>query len=290
MPDSLPDTVDQIVGRCQAGQEKIAEAFARAFGVQFEPTVGEPVAFDSAQLAEQFSAPGLALTLVASGFGALFLIPQAGGLLPDWYASPDESQQAQLATLAQDLAKIVEPDSAAAAEAGFQAAKSLTDVVGEAKLRDDARSLEIVVKTRAGDCTARLVWPVDARSPSEGETPAIDDASLADAQSDEPPASVSGANGNNRHAALPPYTRSLLHIRVPISVTLATKRQPIGQILDLGAGSIIHFDKSCEEMLDLFVGEHRIAHGEAVKVGEKFGLRVTSIILPEERFKTINRR
>jgi flagellar motor switch protein FliN len=87
---------------------------------------------------------------------------------------------------------------------------------------------------------------------------------------------------------LPAYTRSLLHIRVPISVAMASKRQPVGQILELGPGSIIHFDKSCEEMLDLYVGQHQVAKGEAVKVGEKFGLRVTSVILPEERFKPVS--
>ena len=86
---------------------------------------------------------------------------------------------------------------------------------------------------------------------------------------------------------MPGYTLSLLHIQVPISVTLATKRQPIDQIMELGAGSIIHFEKSCEEMLDLYVGEHPVAKGEAVKVGEKFGLRITSVIMPEERFKPV---
>ena len=86
---------------------------------------------------------------------------------------------------------------------------------------------------------------------------------------------------------LPAYTRSLLHVQVPVVVTLAAKKQPIGQILELGPGSIIHFEKPCEDMLDLSVGEHRIAQGEAVKVGDKFGLRVTSLILPEERFQPV---
>jgi flagellar motor switch protein FliN len=102
-------------------------------------------------------------------------------------------------------------------------------------------------------------------------------------------ATVPAAEAKDQHSPskLPEYTRSLLHIQVPISVTLATKRQPIGQIMDLGAGSIIHFEKSCEEMLDLYVGDHPVAKGEAVKVGEKFGLRITSVILPEERFKSV---
>jgi flagellar motor switch protein FliM len=78
-----------------------------------------------------------------------------------------------------------------------------------------------------------------------------------------------------------------LKIRVPLSVTLAAKKQPVGQILEIGPGSILQFEKSCEEMLDLNVSNLPIARGEAVKVGEKFGLRVTSLILPGERFKPL---
>lgn len=88
-------------------------------------------------------------------------------------------------------------------------------------------------------------------------------------------------------ADLPPYARSLLKIQVPVVVTLARNRQPLGRIVELGPGSIIHFSKSCDEMLDLEVGGRYIASGEAVKVGDKFGLRVTSILLPGERFKPV---
>ncbi len=83
---------------------------------------------------------------------------------------------------------------------------------------------------------------------------------------------------------LPPYTRSLLRIKVPVVVTLAEKRQKLSRIIELGPGAIIQFDKSCEEMLELGVGDRPVAVGEAVKVGDKFGLRITSIALPEERF------
>jgi len=88
---------------------------------------------------------------------------------------------------------------------------------------------------------------------------------------------------------LPDYARSLLRIKVPVIVTLAEKRQPLGWIIELGPGSIIQFDKSCEEMLELDAGGRRIATGEAVKIGDKFGLRITSIVLPEERFRPVTR-
>jgi len=86
---------------------------------------------------------------------------------------------------------------------------------------------------------------------------------------------------------LPPYSRSLLRIRVPVVVTLAQKRQALTRITELGPGAIIQFEKSCEETLELDVGGHAVAVGDAVKVGDKFGLRITSMILPGEHFETV---
>ena len=85
------------------------------------------------------------------------------------------------------------------------------------------------------------------------------------------------------------YSRSLLKVRVPVTVTLAAKKQPIGKIIELAPGSIIAFDKSCDEMLELEVSGHRIAEGECVKVGDKFGLRITSLILPDEEMRSLRK-
>ena len=90
-------------------------------------------------------------------------------------------------------------------------------------------------------------------------------------------------------ADLPSYSQSLLRIQVPVIVTLAAKKQPVSEILSLGPGAIIQFDKSCDQMLDIEVGQHRVALGEAVKVGEKFGVRVTSMVLPEGDYMPIGK-
>ena len=86
---------------------------------------------------------------------------------------------------------------------------------------------------------------------------------------------------------LPKYSRSLLKIGVPVTVTLASKKQQVSKIVELVPGSIIQFDKSCDEMLDLEVSGAIVARGECVKVGDKFGLRITSLSLPDERFTPI---
>ncbi len=78
-----------------------------------------------------------------------------------------------------------------------------------------------------------------------------------------------------------------MRIKVPVIVTLAEKRQPLRKVLELAPGSIIHFEKSCDEALQLAVGHRPLAQGQAVKVGDKFGLSITSIILPEERFTPV---
>lgn len=111
------------------------------------------------------------------------------------------------------------------------------------------------------------------------------------------PEHAAGAPGSGRASAvrrhalrlqdLPRYSRSLLKIRIPVVVTLAQKRLPLGRILEWGPGALIPFDKSCEELLELSAGGHPIALGEAVKVGDKFGLRISSMLLPGERFQPV---
>lgn len=86
---------------------------------------------------------------------------------------------------------------------------------------------------------------------------------------------------------LPNYTKNLLRIRVPVMVTLARKKQRVSSIVELGLGTILQFSKSCEQLLEIEVNGHEIGQGEAVKVGDKFGLRVSNLTLPGERFNAI---
>jgi flagellar motor switch protein FliN/FliY len=86
---------------------------------------------------------------------------------------------------------------------------------------------------------------------------------------------------------LPNYTKNLLRIRVPVMVTLARKKQRVSSIVELGLGTILQFSKSCEQLLEIEVNGHEIGQGEAVKVGDKFGLRVSNLTLPGERFDAI---
>jgi flagellar motor switch protein FliN/FliY len=88
---------------------------------------------------------------------------------------------------------------------------------------------------------------------------------------------------------LPAYTRSLLRVPVPVVVTLAATPRPVSKVLEIGPGTLLFFKKPCDEPLTLSVGDREIAVGDAVKVGDKFGLRITSMVLPDERFEPLGR-
>jgi flagellar motor switch protein FliN/FliY len=74
------------------------------------------------------------------------------------------------------------------------------------------------------------------------------------------------------------FARNLLRIRVPLQVTLASQRKSIHEIVELGPGSIVKFDKTCDEPLQLTIGNTAIAQGAVVKVGDKFGLRINGLV------------
>lgn len=77
---------------------------------------------------------------------------------------------------------------------------------------------------------------------------------------------------------LPEHARAILRVRVPLHVTLASQRKSVQEIIELGPGSIVKFNKTCDQPLELMVGERALAAGEVVKVGDKFGLRISRLM------------
>lgn len=74
---------------------------------------------------------------------------------------------------------------------------------------------------------------------------------------------------------LPPHTQRILRMRVPVIVKLAERDMPVAEVLKITGGSILEFDHPADAELDLLVNNKTIGRGQAVKVGENFGLKVT---------------
>jgi flagellar motor switch protein FliN/FliY len=73
---------------------------------------------------------------------------------------------------------------------------------------------------------------------------------------------------------------ALMKLSVPLSVRVAERSMRVRAILDLTPGSIVEFDTPASSELDLLANNRLIARGVAVKVGEKFGLKVTRRVPP----------
>ncbi|GIX00094.1 MAG: hypothetical protein KatS3mg111_3426 [Pirellulaceae bacterium] len=97
-------------------------------------------------------------------------------------------------------------------------------------------------------------------------------------------------NAPPRQPLLKPYCQSVLRVEVPVVVSLAEKKMRIDQILKLVPGVMLQFNKPCTAPMTVEVGDQPIAHGDVVKVGDKFGIRITEILRPRERFIAITGR
>jgi flagellar motor switch protein FliN/FliY len=75
----------------------------------------------------------------------------------------------------------------------------------------------------------------------------------------------------------------LLDVPLDVSVELGRTRMTIQDLLALTPGSVIELDKVAGEPLDILINDRLVARGEAVVVNDKFGVRITDIVSPQER-------
>ncbi len=90
-------------------------------------------------------------------------------------------------------------------------------------------------------------------------------------------------------ASQPTDLGRILKIEVPVIVKLAECRMPVSRVVGLNTGAIIEFEKPADAPLDLMINNKSIGLGQAVKVGENFGLRVTHIGTLEEKILALGR-
>ncbi len=81
---------------------------------------------------------------------------------------------------------------------------------------------------------------------------------------------------------------TILDIPVSISMEVGRTAITIRNLLQLNQGSVIELDRLAGEPLDVLVNGTLIAHGEVVVVNEKFGIRMTDVISPQERIKRLS--
>ena len=79
----------------------------------------------------------------------------------------------------------------------------------------------------------------------------------------------------------------LYDVPLQISVEVGRSKILLKDLLKMGEGYVIELNKLAGEPLDLYVNSKLIAKGEAVMVGDKFGIRLTEVISPSDRIEQL---
>ena len=79
----------------------------------------------------------------------------------------------------------------------------------------------------------------------------------------------------------------ILDIPLELSVELGKTKMLVNDLLQLGQGSIIELNKLAGEPLEVYINHKLVAKGEVVVVNEKFGVRLTDVITPIDRVKSL---
>jgi flagellar motor switch protein FliN/FliY len=79
----------------------------------------------------------------------------------------------------------------------------------------------------------------------------------------------------------------LLDVPLQVTVELGRTKMRIADLIRLAKGSVVELDKLAGEPLDVRVNGQLIARGEAVVVNDKFGVRLSDVLSPTERVKSL---
>jgi flagellar motor switch protein FliN len=75
----------------------------------------------------------------------------------------------------------------------------------------------------------------------------------------------------------------VLDVPVELTIELGRKHMRIGDLLRLAQGSVLELEKVNGEPLDIYANNRRIARGDAVVIGERYGVRLTEVLVVEEK-------
>ncbi len=79
----------------------------------------------------------------------------------------------------------------------------------------------------------------------------------------------------------------LFDVPLQVSIEVGRARILLKDLLQMGEGYVVELDKFAGDPLDLYVNSRLIARGEAVKVGDKFGIKLTEVVSQSDRISKL---
>jgi len=74
---------------------------------------------------------------------------------------------------------------------------------------------------------------------------------------------------------------AVFDVPVQVSAVLGRSRMEVGELLQLGPGTVLELDRKVGEAIDIYVNNRLVARGEVVLVEDKLGVTMTEIIKQE---------
>ncbi len=71
---------------------------------------------------------------------------------------------------------------------------------------------------------------------------------------------------------------AVFDVPVQVSAVLGRAQMDVGELLNLGPGTVLELDRKVGEAIDIYVNNRLVARGEVVLVEDKLGVTMTEII------------
>jgi len=112
-----------------------------------------------------------------------------------------------------------------------------------------------------------------ATTPNEVLEDALDRAAEAVAVQSQALEELAGGPGGEGAVGLD----GLLDVPVTVTIEVGRTRLPLGELVRLSHGSLVELEREVHEPADVLVNGKVVARGEIVTVGERYGVRITSV-------------
>ena len=74
----------------------------------------------------------------------------------------------------------------------------------------------------------------------------------------------------------------VMDVPVELCVEIGRRTMRLGELLKLGPGSVLELDKLSGEPLDIYANKKLVARGEAVVIGERYGVRLSEVLVVDD--------
>ncbi|MGZ0168003.1 MAG: FliM/FliN family flagellar motor switch protein [Planctomycetales bacterium] len=271
MAELTDELIDQIFEGCRSNIADLTQSLGTNLSGEFQLEPGEEVKGSETILGKVSEQPGIVVTLTYDGFGILCLIP-ADLPLPDWYLAPNDSQASQLQTLPMEWSGGMVPMELEPLEEKSLTCENLRAHLEASQPTETARMLELTATATGGESSAtiQLVMPVTSPITEQAvdETGASSEAATAEQTALEP-------EPEPLDPALAKRVSRINKVPVSVIVRIAERKLELEQLRGIAPGALLMFDKPYDSLLDVYVDNRLYCRGEAVKIGETFGVKIS---------------